>query len=1064
MKGNFCIIDDEMMDKYRNTGGFDMIASGRDKIESPEQFALSLGTVNRLELDGLCVIGGDDSNTNAALLAEHFAASGSKCKVIGCPKTIDGDLKNEYIPISFGFDTACRTFSEEIGNLMVDTLSSQKYYHFVRLMGREAANVALECALQTRPNMCFIGEEVEAKNMSLAAVTEQVVDMICARAAAGKDYGVVLLPEGLIGFIPEFGGLIAEINDVLAEEGATPERVPGRLTPASRAVFDLVPPAIQMQLMLDRDPHGNVQVAMIETEKLVAGAVASELAKRTAAGTYTSKFLPQYHSFGYEGRCAIPTLFDANYCYCLGFNAATLLSKGETGLMSAVTNLDEPVENWKCGGVPTTMMMNMERRKGKMKPVIKKAVVDLEGRPFQLFAANRERWALEDVYRVPGPAQFEGPGATDITFTLHYELTADDGGGRYAVNVPSPKPTQKLGDFLLLPPKTSFSSIEQARLAYAPQVPACLAPRSVGAAAIVAGEGTQCLNAADAGLMRKLFPASFGLPLVEVQAADGGLGAAHAKVGVVFCGRQASGMHNVLAGVHDFIKLANAGSQVVGFVGGTKGFFKGHTVTITEELLQGYRNMGGCDLLGRTEEKIRSEDQQRAALQTCKRLGLTGLVLLGGTRTATDAAYLSEFFKANGSNTSVVACPCSINGAMKNQFIETAVGFDSTVKTYSQLVGNLSIDGASARKYWYFMRVMGSSPSHTVLEISLQSNPNHILVTEEVAAHRKSLQEVVNELCDLISNRSNAGKNFGTLLIPEGLITALPEFSVLIDEIDAVYDKIDAETLTVEEALPQLSQWSGALLSALPAFVQQELLVERQSDKKMQLTQVETEKLMAHFVSQELERRKAAGTFSGKFTPVCSYLGYQARSAMPTNFDCDYGYTLGGAAAVLVFNQLSGYMPTVSGTKGPVAEWTVGGVPITAMLVADDEEKLPNGQVRPRFPPATVDLNGRAYRNYKEQAPLAQAEEIYMNPGPLQFEGPTAASVTKSLQLEDQNYLMELATLREELEAVRQSCSPGCSRVVLRMAMLTLSTLNEIIDLNKTEAGSGGPDSLSKMK
>jgi len=296
------------------------------------------------------------------------------------------------------------------------------------------------------------------------------------------------------------------------------------------------------------------------------------------------------------------------------------------------------------------------------------------------------------------------------------------------------------------------------------------------------------------------------------------------------------------------------------------------------------------------------------------------------------------------------------------------------------------------------------------------------------------------------------------------LIVKLNIFFLQIDEIDAVYDKIDAETLTVEEALPQLSQWSGALLSALPAFVQQELLVERQSDKKMQLTQVETEKLMAHFVSQELERRKAAGTFSGKFTPVCSYLGYQARSAMPTNFDCDYGYTLGGAAAVLVFNQLSGYMPTVSGTKGPVAEWTVGGVPITAMLVADDEEKLPNGQVRPRFPPATVDLNGRAYRNYKEQAPLAQAEEIYMNPGPLQFEGPTAASVTKSLQLEDQNYLMELATLREELEAVRQSCSPGCSRVVLRMAMLTLSTLNEIIDLNKTEAGSSGPDSLSKMK
>mmetsp|Transcript_12000 Transcript_12000/g.15155 ORF Transcript_12000/g.15155 Transcript_12000/m.15155 type:complete len:1183 (-) Transcript_12000:326-3874(-) len=1058
MKGKYCIIDDEMMDKYRNTGGFDMIASGRDKIESPEQFAASFDVANSLDLDGLIVIGGDDSNTNAALLAENFASKNSKCKVIGCPKTIDGDLKNEFIPISFGFDTACRTFSEEIGNVMVDTLSSQKYYHFIRLMGREAANVALECALQTRPNLCFIGEEVEAQNMSLAAITEQVADMICQRASAGKDYGVVLLPEGLIGFIPEFGVLIAEINEILAQ-GATPEQVPARLTPQSKAVFDLVPPAIQIQLMLDRDPHGNVQVAMIETEKLVAGAVAQELKKRKMADHYVGKFAAQYHSFGYEGRCAIPTLFDANYCYCLGYNAALLLSKGETGLMSAVTNLDAPVSEWVCGGCPTTMMMNMERRKGKMKPVIKKAVVDLQGRPFQLFASQRDRWATEDVYRIPGPAQFEGPGSDDITFTLHYELTDDDGNGKYAVNVPAPSRPRKMGDYLMLPPKTDFSSVQKARLDYQPKVPQCMQQKSVGAVAIVAGEETQCMKAADSNLMKKMFPSTYGLPLVEMLEAPS-LSTTSAKVGVVFSGRQASGMHNVLAGIYEFICKSNAQSSVVGFVGGCKGLLSGEHVVMSDDLIAGYLNSGGCDLLGRTSEKIRTEEEQHAALKTCQSLRLTGLILLGGTRTATDAAYLSEFFKSNGSTTSVVACPCSINGAMKNQFVETAVGFDTTVKCYSQLVGNLSIDGASARKYWYFMRVMGSSPSHTVLEIALQSNPNKILVTEEVAAHRQSLQDVVNELADLISTRSDSGKNFGTLLIPEGLITALPEFSVLIDEIDALYDSMKVQELALEDALPRLSKWSAALLSALPSFAQQEMLVERQSDKKMQLTQVETEKLLAHFVSQELEARKEAGKFNGKFTPVCSYLGYQARSSLPTNFDCDYGFTVGGAAAVLVLNELSGYMPTVSGLKAPVDEWSIGGAPITAMLVADDEEKLPSGQVRPRFPPASVDLNGQAYMHYKQNIDQCMAEEVYKNPGPLQFNGTTADCVTKTLEHEEQNYLKELATLREELEAVRLSCSPGCSRVVLRMAMLTLSTLNEIIDMNKTESGS----SMTKMK
>lgn len=392
----------ERLADYRNQGGFDLIGSGRTKIETDEQLAKSAETCQALSLDGLVIIGGDDSNTNAALLAEYFLDHNISTKVIGVPKTIDGDLKNEYIPVSFGFDTACRTYSEMIGNIQRDALSAKKYYHFVKLMGRSAAHIALECALQTHANVTLLGEEVEAKQMTLQQVTDQIADVIVKRAEAGKNYGVVLIPEGLIEFIPEFKTLISELNRLLANGNLSKEQIEQQLSAEAKGCFAALPERIQEQLLLDRDPHGNVQVSHIETEKLFIETVKQELSKRNKG----EKFNPIAHFFGYEGRAGFPSNFDTAYCYALGMTAALLAEEGLTGYMARVFDLEKPVSDWQVGGIPTTMLFNIEERKGKEKPVIQKALVELNGKPFALFSSIRDKWAFEDHYRIPGPIQF----------------------------------------------------------------------------------------------------------------------------------------------------------------------------------------------------------------------------------------------------------------------------------------------------------------------------------------------------------------------------------------------------------------------------------------------------------------------------------------------------------------------------------------------------------------------------------------------------------------------------------------------------------------------------------
>ena len=415
---NYMELTADIIDEYRNTGGFDIIGSGRTKLEKEEQFDKGYEILKQLGIKALVIIGGDDSNTNACVLAEYYAAKKYGVQVIGCPKTIDGDLKNEMIETSFGFDTACKVYSEVIGNIQRDCNSARKYWHFIKLMGRSASHIALECALQVQPNVCIVSEEGEANDMSLDDVVTYIAQIVANRAAQGNNFGTVLIPEGLIEFIPAMKRLISELNDFLAanaeefshiKKSHQRDYIISKLSKANADIYASLPEGVARQLTLDRDPHGNVQVSLIETEKLLSEMVATKLAQWKAEGKFVGKFASQHHFFGYEGRCAAPSNYDADYCYSLGYTASMLIADGKTGYMSSVRNTTAPADQWIAGGVPITMMMNMERRHGEMKPVIQKALVKLDGAPFKAFVAQRDKWAIETAYVYPGPIQYFGP-------------------------------------------------------------------------------------------------------------------------------------------------------------------------------------------------------------------------------------------------------------------------------------------------------------------------------------------------------------------------------------------------------------------------------------------------------------------------------------------------------------------------------------------------------------------------------------------------------------------------------------------------------------------------------
>eukprot|EP00301_Raphidiophrys_heterophryoidea_P001373 c10666_g1_i1.p1 GENE.c10666_g1_i1~~c10666_g1_i1.p1 ORF type:complete len:740 (+),score=250.29 c10666_g1_i1:160-2379(+) len=738
--------------------------------------------------------------------------------------------------------------------------------------------------------------------------------------------------------------------------------------------------------------------------------------------------------------------------------------------MVSVTDLEKPVSEWRCGGVPITMMCGMEKRKGKFKPVIQKALVELTGpraKPFEAFASRRALWATVDAYRCVGPLQLDAE--VELCRTLQYELCGivdNDQEGEQALQKVV-QTTSRIGNFHFTPlSRDSLSRSSAARLD---------APIGVPSVASSIGEGlhfnepTRCARSADANLIQGLFPSTHARPMVELVSSGSRqpTPSTAQRVGVVFCGRQAPGAHNIVCGLYNALTTQNPDSKLLGFVFGSKGLFSKTFVEVTADLAASYRNQGGMHMLGRSADHIRGQTELEKVASVCVELDLDALVLVGGARTHTDAAYLAEHLASNSIKTAIIGCPTGIGGEMmRATFVDCTVGFDTHCRVSAEMIGNTATDGASNRKYYYFIRLNagGHMPSHVVLEAALQTQPTYTLLTEEVIHGNKSLRDISNEIADVVSARSKQGKNFGLVLMPEGLLASIPELRGLLDELDGIAASHRLTSLSLDKVSALLTPWALSLLHSLPEFAQSQLLLDRQSDGRVDLAKVDTERLVAHFVEDELARRKKAGSFNGKFAVITSIRSSQARSAVPTQFDCELGYAVGLTAAVLAMHSLNGYFVAVTGLHRPVSEWRLAGAPITTLLAADGAEFLENGtSVRPRVVPAPIQFESAGYAAFEAKRHQWALEELNINPGPVQFSGSTRDLRAKTVSLAQNNYIDDLSRVWQLIEDMRMRCRPGCDRNALVVTSQTLNTLHNIMSLAGLNSGVSGSHSTKSF-
>ncbi|CDI76905.1 phosphofructokinase, putative [Eimeria acervulina] len=1053
MNQNYTVVTEELMEDFRNQGGFDMLWSGRGRVGGEEDIQRAREVCESLELHGFVLVGGDGSNSNAALLAESFEKDLPSCCVIGVPKTIDGDLKNALIEASFGFDTAAKTYSELIGNLCIDVNSSQKVYHFVRVMGRSASHLVLECAMQARPNLVFIGEEVERENMSLEHIVQELVDLVVKRAEQGKMYGVILVPEGLIEFIPEMKQLIKELNSVLkAGQPFKPE-----LLKTTRAVWDFLPDVIQDQLLMDRESTGYIQVAKIATERLLILLLENELVKQGKDPEQWS-FMPHY--FGYEGRCAMPSNFDANYCYSLGFVA----------------------------GVPfTTMMCVKEDAKGVAFPAITRSLVDLDGPLFKVFCEAREHWKFGDYYRVPGPIQFEGP-------------TADEPA--YAVSIPTKEELLHQSEAIchvgvggrVVKSFGFLSALQRERLTHRPPVPPlCLDPKCKARPmkqVLCKDPYTQRQV-----LMHYPYLANSTLFYLHEVAHDKytppinyGL-----RVGFVLLSRQSPGVMNVLWGLHERLKMVQG--KCLAFFGLT-GLIEKNYIEITDENLELFLNQGGCELTGRsTSHCLGSVENQEAVRQRCEELMLDGLVMPGSAFAMSEAALVAEYFLARQCRTSIIGIPATGSNNLAGEFIETCVGFDSSTKVYAALIGNVLTDAASMPKYWHFIRLMGRQPSFEVLECALQTHPNVVIIAEEYGAADKTLLHVVQDIADVVCRRAELGRNFGTVLIPDALLMHLPNMKILLAELRRIIREAQAKGEMKKAQVSQqlmdvdswaanepdswnwrLTPWSAALFKTFPKFIRRELVQVDMGEIRFE--RLETEELLAQMVKEELEYRASVGRYCGKFQAVTHFFGYQGRSSMPSTFDANLAYAYGNLASILVESGVTGHCCSIRGLCGNPKEWHLGSVPFVSLMrlvpnvqdnptltaatqktgtsaadgVMDRTSRTPSVTEQPVIPSSEVSLDGKAYRWMKTALEQWMMEDRFCNPGPIQFYGASpdmrrqppcvgATFFNRVLYEEQAEYFDMVRRVECYTNILRNTCSFGVSDHILKHAFVSLTGL-----------------------
>ncbi|XP_019170911.1 PREDICTED: pyrophosphate--fructose 6-phosphate 1-phosphotransferase subunit alpha [Ipomoea nil] len=595
-----------------------------------------------------------------------------------------------------------------------------------------------------------------------------------------------------------------------------------------------------------------------------------------------------------------------------------------------------------------------------------------------------------------------------------------------------------------------LSHLQKLRSLYQPELPPCLQGTTVR---VEFGDATTSADPSCAHIISRSFPRTYGQPLAHFLRATANVQDAHIitdhpsiRVGIVFCGRQSPGGHNVIWGLLDALNIHNPDSILLGFLGGSEGLFAQKTLQITDDVLATYKNQGGYDMLGRTKDQIRTTEQVNAALAACKALKLDGLIIVGGVTSNSDAAYLAETFAQAKCPTKVVGVPVTLNGDLKNQFVETNVGFDTICKVNSQLISNVCTDALSAEKYYYFIRLMGRKTSHVALECTLQSHPNMVILAEEVAASKLTLFDITKQVCDAVQARAEQDKYHGVILLPEGLIESIPEIYALLKEIHVLL----REGVSANNISSQLSPWASALFEFLPPFIRRELLLYPESDDSAQLSQIETEKLLAFLVETEMNKRLKEGTYKGKkFNAICHFFGYQARGSLPSKFDCDYAYVLGHVCYHVLAAGLNGYMATLTNLKNPVNKWRCGAAPISAMMTVRRFGHGPGAESigKPALHPAAVDLKGKAYEVLRQNAGKFLMDDVYRNPGPLQFDGPGADTKAVSLCVEDQDYMGRIKQLQEYLEKVRTIVKPGCSQDVLKAALSAMSSVTEILSV-----------------
>nr|APR64352.1 pyrophosphate-dependent phosphofructokinasealpha subunit family protein [Populus tomentosa] len=603
-----------------------------------------------------------------------------------------------------------------------------------------------------------------------------------------------------------------------------------------------------------------------------------------------------------------------------------------------------------------------------------------------------------------------------------------------------------------------LSDLQKLRSLYQPELPPCLQGTAVR---VELGDATTAADPADVHSISRSFPLTYGQPLAHFLRATAKVSDAQIitdhpafRVGIVFCGRQSPGGHNVIWGLHNALKIHNPNSTLLGFLGGSEGLFAQKTLEITDDILSTYKNQGGYDLLGRTKDQIRTTEQVNAALTACKDLKLDGLVIIGGVTSNTDAAQLAETFAEAKCPTKVVGVPVTLNGDLKNQFVETNVGFDTICKVNSQLISNVCTDALSAEKYYYFIRLMGRKASHVALECTLQSHPNMVILGEEVAASKLTLFDLTAQICDAVQARAAQDKNHGVILLPEGLIESIPEVYALLKEI---HDLL-RHGVAPDKISSQLSPWTSALFEFLPPYIKKQLLLHPESDDSAQLSQIETEKLLAHLVETEMNKRLKEGTYTGKkFNAICHFFGYQARGSLPSKFDCDYAYVLGHISYHILAAGLNGYMATVTNLKNPVNKWRCGAAPITAMMTVKRWAQSPGASSigKPAIHPATVDLKGKAYELLRQNAGRFWMDDLYRNPGPLQFDGPGADSKAVTLCVEDQDYMGGIKKLQEYLDKVRNIVKPGCSQEVLKAALSVMASVTDVLSVMSSTSSNG---------